>query len=111
MQIGHWNWRVKRIAIKYLKNTISSEEKDFLIAHYYDPEMKEFSNTARVDMTSGNVVSLTSAYIIFTGTRMGYGPTDWSYNLRPNVRKYLNKAICKKKIVVSRDGDEYTWNI
>ena len=73
--------------------------------------MKEFSNTARVDMTSGNVVSLTSAYIIFTGTRQGYVPTDWSYNLRPNVRKYLNKAICKKKIVVSRDGDEYTWNI
>lgn len=108
-QISNGNWRYKRITRKYLKSKISSEEKDFLITHFYDPDTREFSNTARVDMTSGNVVSLTNAYIIYTGTRMGHGPTSWSYNLQPNVRKYLNKAVHRKKIVVGRDG--YTWRL
>lgn len=109
IQIGSGNWHVKRISRNYLKNTISSEEKDFLMQHYYDPERNEFLNTARVDMTSGNVVTLANAYIIATGTRIGRGPTNWSYNLQPNVRKYLNKAIRKKKIVVGREG--YTWKL
>ena len=108
-QISNGNWRLKRISRKYLKSTISSEEKDFLMRHYYDPDRNEFLNTARVDMTSGNVVTLANAHIIVTGTRMGRGPTNWSYNLQPNVRKYLNKAIRKKKIVVGRDG--YTWKL
>lgn len=108
-QISNGNWQYKRITRKYLKSTISSEEKDFLIAHFYNSDTREFSNTARVDMTSGNVVSLTKAYIIYTGTRMGHGPTNWSYNLQPNVRKYLNKAVGRNKIVVGRDG--YTWKL
>lgn len=109
INISNGNWRLKRVTRKYLKSTISSEEKDFLISHYYDPDTREFSNTARVDMTSGNVVSLTNAYIIYTGTRMGRGPTNWSYNLQPNVRKYLNKAVRKNRIVVRNDG--YIWNL
>lgn len=109
MQIGNGNWRLKRISRKYLKSTISSEEKDFLMQYYYDPDRNEFLNTARVNMTNGNVVSLTNAYIIYTGTRMGRGPTSWSYNLQPNVRKYLNNAIRRKKIVANRNG--YTWKL
>lgn len=65
-------------------------------------------NMARVDMTSGNVVSLTKDYIIYTGIRMGRGHNIWFYNLHPNVREYLNKAVRRKKIVVGKNG--YTWN-
>jgi len=108
-QIGNGNWRLKRISKRYLKSTISSQEKDFLMQHYYGPDRNEFLNTARVDMTSGNVVTLANAYIIVTGTRIGHGLTRGSYNLQPNVKKYLNKAIRKKKIVVGRDG--YTWKL
>lgn len=108
-EISHGNLRLRRVTRKYLKSLISTEEKNFLIENYYDPTMKEFSNMARVDLTSGNVVSLSAAHIIYTGNRMGHGPTNWSYNLQPNVRMYLNKAVRRKKIVVDRDG--YTWNL
>lgn len=108
-EVSHGNWRLNIITRKYLKSIISEEEKNFLIKHYYDSGTKEFFNTTRVDMTSGNVVSLANAYIIYTGTRMGRGPHSWSYNLQPNVRRYLNKAVRRKKIIVQ--GDRYTWNL
>lgn len=108
-EISHGNWRLRRVTRKYLKRLISTEEKNFLIEKYYDSTIKEFSNMARVGLTSGNVASLANAYIIYTGTRMGHGPTSWSYNLQPSVRMYLNKAVRRKKIVVDRDG--YTWSL
>lgn len=108
-ELSHGNWRLRRVTRKYLKYLISTEEKNFLIQNYYDPKTKEFSNTARVDLTSGNVASLASAYIIYTGTKMGHGPTSWSYNLQPDVRIYLNKAVHRKKIVIGRNG--YTWDL
>lgn len=108
-ELSQGNWRLKKITRKYLKSLISTEEKNFLIQNYYNSETKEFANMARVDITSGNVVSLTAAHIIYTGTRMGHGPESWSYNLQPSVRLYLNKAIRKKKIVVDIDG--YKWNL
>ncbi len=104
-EISCGNWRLKKIARKYLKSIISAEEKDFLIKHYYDSDTKEFFNTARVDMTSGNVVSLANAYIIYTGTSMGRGPNSWSYkgtSYKPNnalgVPRFWESVINSKKL-------------
>lgn len=109
-QILQSDWRYRRVARKYLKTLISREEIAFLIHNYYDPGANEFINMARVDMTNGNVTSLTAANVIYRASNMGqHGLSKWSYNLQPDVRVYLNKAIRKKRIVVGIDG--YTWNL
>ena len=43
---------------KVFKKPYIDGRKNCLIQNYYDPEAKEFFNTVRVDLTSGNVVSL-----------------------------------------------------
>lgn len=109
-QICQGDWRYRRVARKYLKSLISKEEIIFLIHNYYDPDTNEFTNMARVDLTNGNVTSLTSANIIYRSSSIGqHGLSKWSYNLQPDVRMYLNKAVRHKKIVVGRDG--YIWRL
>ena len=48
--------------------------------------------------------------IIYQATRVGHGVNHWAFNLHPDVRIYLNKAVKRGKIVVSRNGD-YKWNL
>lgn len=64
----------------------------------------------KIDMTSGYFQPLTQAMIIYQATRVGRGVNRWAFNLHPDVRIYLNKAVKRGKIVVSRNG-EYKWNL
>ena len=82
---------------KYLMKLISSQEKEFLINHFFNFDRQEFMVTAQVDLMDGCVASLTSAFIIYRAANIGYGPNNWSYNLQPIAQRYLNKAILNKK--------------
>ena len=99
--------KTAKFAKKYLKKLISSQEKEFLINNFYNFEVGEFAVTAHVDMLDGCVTSLTNAFIIYRASNIGYGPSDWSYNLQPVAQRYLNKAIYKKEIIITQK--EYRW--
>lgn len=99
--------RTANFAKKYLKTLISKQEKAFLINNFYNFEAGEFAVTAYVDIMDGCVASLTNAFIIYRASNIGYGPSNWSYNLQPVAQRYLNKAIYKKKIIITDEG--YKW--
>lgn len=61
-------------------------------------------------MTSGYLTPLTNAMIIYQATRVGHGVKRWAYNLQPDVRIYLNRAVKKGKITVFEDG-RYIWKL
>ena len=42
-----------RVSRNYLKKIISNDEKEFLIKNFYDYNQKEFTSTAKLDITSG----------------------------------------------------------
>ncbi|MEY8491507.1 super-infection exclusion protein B [Lachnospiraceae bacterium 29-91] len=104
------NRAAKRVSRSYLKKLISTDEKEFLIRHYFNCDTNEFDSCGKVDMTSGYLAPLTQAMIIYQATRVGRGVNHWAFNLHPDVRIYLNKAVKRGKIVVSRNG-EYKWNL
>lgn len=98
-----------RVSRNYLKKIISNDEKEFLIKNFYDYNQKEFTSTAKLDITSGKVLLLQNAYIIAPAAQAMDSPKYRAYCIQPNVRLYLNKAIRKNKIVVTAKG--YTWKI
>lgn len=100
----------KRVSRAYLKKLISTDEKVFLIEHFFNRDKNEFDSCGYVDMTSGYITPLVNAMIIYQATRVGHGVKRWAFNLQPGVRMYLNKAVKKGKIAVSRDG-KYIWNL
>ena len=104
------NGAAKRVSRAYLKKLISNDEKEFLISHYFNLDTNEFDSCGRVDMTSGYLAPLAQAMIIYQATKVGHGVGHWAFNLQPDVRVYLNKAVKRGKIVVSRDG-QYKWNL
>lgn len=99
----------KRISRNYLKKIISTEEKEFLIRHFYNFDLGEFNSTAELNITSGKVALLQNAYIISRASNASSSAPHWAYCIQPNVRIYLNKAVKKKKIVVNKN--KYTWNL
>lgn len=98
-----------RVSRGYLKKIISNEEKEFLIRNFYNFDHGEFNSTAKLDITSGNVYLLQNAYIIAPSAKASASPSHWAYCLQPNVRMYLNKAVKKKKVVITGSG--YTWKL
>lgn len=109
-KVNSGNGAAKRVSRAYLKKLISTDEKGFLINHFFNRETNEFDSCGYVDMTSGYVTPLTNAMIIYQATRVGHGVKRWAFNLQPDVRIYLNKAVKKGKIVVFNDG-QYIWKL
>ena len=98
--------QAQKVSREYLKKMISSHEQDFLIQNFFDFERNEFKPTARLDMTSGYIAPLENAYIITRASNMGR-LNYWAYDIQPNVRLYLNKAVKEGKIVITQQG--YRW--
>ena len=98
-----------RVSRNYLKKIISNAEKEFLIKNFYDFDRGEFTSTAKLDISSGNVLLLQNAHIIAPAAAIRTSPIYSAYCIEPNVRIYLNKAIRKNKIVVTAKG--YTWKL
>lgn len=103
------NFNYMRISRNYLKKIISTEEKEFLIRHFYNFDTNEFNSTAKLNITSGNILLLSNAYIIAKASNAANSPSYWAYCLQPNVRIYLNKAVKKDKLVINRNG--YKWKL
>ena len=109
-QVLNGDMAAKKVSRTYLKKLISTDEKGFLIENFYNHETKEFNSSGKVDLTSGYIAPLVQAMIIYQSTRLGHETNHWSFNLQPDVRIYLNKAIRKKKIVVNKNG-KYEWKL
>lgn len=101
----------KRVSRAYLKKLISTDEKEFLIKHYFNIDTKEFNSCGKIDMTSGYWAPLQNAMIVYPATKVGHGVNRWAFNLQPDVRIFLNKAVKKGKITVSSDGKHYKWSL
>lgn len=95
-----------KISRTYLKNTISAQEQEFLITHFFDFDRNEFKPTAKLSMTNGHVGALEHAYIICKASETGHY-SCWAYMIQPNVRIFLNKAVNNKKIIVTQQGFEW----
>lgn len=99
----------QKISRKYLKRTISTKEKEYLIENFFNRQNNEFDTTATLDVTSGYILPLKNACIIYKSGMATYNQAMWAYNLEPNVRVYLNKAVRRKKIIINSTG--YIWKL
>lgn len=109
-KVNNGDGAAKRVSRAYLKKLISTDEKVFLINHFFNRNTNEFDSCGYVDMTSGYLAPLTNAMIIYQATKVGHGVKRWAYNLQPDVRIYLNRAVKKGKITVFEDG-RYIWKL
>ena len=91
----------RKRAVHYLKNVISSQEKEFLIRNFYNDKTNEFDKVAYLDMRDGHIVPLANAYILTIAAEVG-APSCWAYMVQPNIRLYLKKALKRKKIQVTK---------
>ena len=95
-------------AIKYISNTMSQDEKEFLIDYFYDNDKCLFRVSANVDMTNGIIAPLESKGVIYRATEISRS-IEFAYNLRPSVLNFLNDNLEKGKIKI--DTERYEWNV
>ena len=98
------SYKILFTAKRYLKKIISIDEKAYLIAHFYDFDRNEFFSTSVLDITDGRTSLLENAYIIARTTDTTFDMLNFSFCIHPNVRLYLNRALKKRKIVITQDS-------
>lgn len=82
----------KKIALSYMKNTITGDEMGLLVEKYYDPSNKIFRSSAMIEFSDGRKAALESKFILYRASSM----SEWysfAYNLQPYALEFLNKNL------------------
>lgn len=85
-------YNAKKVAIKYMKETISADEMALLIEKYYDKDNNIFRSTAMVDLSDGRKAALENKFILYRASSL----VEWysvAYNLQPYALEFLNKNL------------------
>lgn len=89
-------WRkfhnAKKIAIKYMKETISTDEMELLIEKYYDVNSNMFRSTAMIEISDGRKAALESKFILYRASSVGEY-YFFAYNLQPYALEFLNRNL------------------
>ena len=103
----------KSIAIKYMKNSMSSDEMALLIQAFYDKNNNTFKSCGYINFTDGRKAPLESKYIIYLASNMSnpdvlnHGFCTFAYNLQPYVREFLNKNVRDNNIKIVGNSVQY----
>lgn len=106
-------WRkfhnVKKIAIKYMKETISPDEMALLIEKYYDANNNIFRSSAMIEISDGRKAAMESKFILYRSSSI----SQWysiAYNLQPYALEFLNKNLKAGNIEIQSDSFKYKLN-
>lgn len=97
----------KRIAIKYMKEKITTDEMELIIETFYDRESNRFKSTGVIAIQDGRIKPLESHKIIYIASAVG-NIFGFSYNLYPAIYDFLNENLMNGKIIISKYKN--TWN-
>jgi len=96
----------KKVAINYMKKTMSPEEMKLLIETFYDANNNRFSSTGKIEFSDGRKAPLEMKYIIYRASQIGYADI-FSYNLQPYALDFLNKNLKAGRIEISSNSFKY----
>lgn len=98
----------KRIAIKYMKEHMSLDEKRLLIEKFYDGDDNAFNMTGYIEINDGRKAALERMGIIYRSANVSYY-TMFSYNLQPYVLEYLNQNLILGKIDIQGSQEDFRF--
>lgn len=98
----------KKIAIKYMKNTMSADEMGLLIEVFYDSRNNIFRTTGYIDFSDGRKAALEYKHIIYRSSNISDG-LSIAYNLQPYAVEFLNKNLRKNNIQI--EGNNMRYNL
>lgn len=96
----------RKIAINYMKKTMTVDEMGLLIEKYYDSVNNIFRSSAMIEFSDGRKAALESKYILYRASSM----SEWysfAYNLQPYALKFLNKNLRNGNIEIKKDLFRY----
>lgn len=99
-------FNAKRVAIDYMKKTMSPEEMELLIESFYDRNNNRFGSTGKIEFSDGRKAPLEIKYIIYRASQIGYADI-FSYNLQPYALDFLNKNLKSGRIEISSSSFKY----
>lgn len=97
-----------KIAIKYMKNTMSADEMGLLIEVFYDRKNNIFRTTGYIDFSDGRKAALENKHIIYISSTISNG-LSFSYNLQPYAAEFLNKNLMENNIKI--EGNNMRYNL
>lgn len=96
----------KKIAIKYMKETMSPDEMGLLVEKFYDRENNMFRTTGYIEFSDGRKAALESKSILYRASSM----SEWysfAYNLQPYALEFLNRNLKQGNITIVGNGIQY----
>lgn len=106
--IHNKRYSARRIAIKYMKEHMSIDEKRLLIEKFYDGNDNTFNMTGYIELNDGRKAALEKMGIIYRSSSISYY-TTFSYNLQPYVLEYLNQNLILGKIDIQGTQENYRF--
>lgn len=98
----------KRMAIKYMKQYMSMDEKRLLIEKFYDRANNIFNMTGYIELHDGRKAALEKMRIIYCSSNISY-LLSCSYNLQPYVLEYLNRNLKLGNIEIQVTRENYSF--
>lgn len=96
----------KKIAIKYMKNTLTPDEMGLLIEKFYDDNNKRFKSIGYIELSDGRKIALENKHIIYRSSELSYD-FSFAYNLQPYALEFLNRNIKEGNINIIENHFEY----
>lgn len=97
----------KKIALKYMKEDMSTDEMQLLIEVFYDETNKCFHTTGQIDLNDGRKAALESKHIIYRSAQVSSFYTMFAYNLQPYALEFLNKNLKEGNIELRKNSFKY----
>lgn len=98
----------KKIAIKYMTNTMSGDEMALLVETFYDNRNNVFKTTGYIDFSDGRKAALEYKHVIYRSSDVSYG-FDFAYNLQPYAIEFLNRNLRQNNIKIEANSIEYNF--
>ncbi len=96
-----------KIGKNYMKTYMSPEEMGLLISVFYDSINKSFRTSGLIEYNDGLKAGLEAKHIIYRSSSLSTFGTEFSYNLQPYAREFLNKNLRNGNITIRGDSFEY----
>lgn len=93
----------KKIALNYMKNGMSLDEKILLVQTFYDFDRKCFRLSGKLNVEDGRWQPLYQNRVIYQGSEIGDFIDGFSFNLQPYALDFLNEQLEKGNIKISEN--------
>lgn len=97
----------KKLAINYMKKTMSPDEMRLLVEKFYDPVNIRFKTSSLVDIQDGRLAPLLNKKILYQSSQIGDFVYGFSFNLQPYVLEFLNENLRSGRIIIEETNFSY----